>query len=331
MTQAILKKVYRPSLTVGQLYARRYGSSDKPTPVGNVLELQLEHDEDVQKQEDMTRVGGGIHAEVRRITDIKVSMKLADLNVTNLTRAVLGTATGIDGGSVASEAHTVQLGGLLRLAHIGASNVTVRKGGALVAVTDEEHLDAQPNAAITTAHAAPLNVVVYAGASYGTKALIDAQDNYTVTATGIQLDANPQDITTGHDLWVSYSYAPPGGAEVEAAGNFEARPEGIYILPDAQALSDSDVVHVSYDYGEYAVIEAITEKAPELELTFGGLNEADSGKPTLVEIWRVSQSVTKQLALLGKDFGAIDVEGTVLQDPSKTGAGVSRYYRTSLV
>lgn len=108
------------------------------------------------------------------------------------------------------------------------------------------------------------------------------------------------------------------------------RPEGIYILPSAADLQDSDKLWASYTYGEYATIEAITTKAAELELTFGGLNEADSGKPTVVEVWRVSQSVTKKLALLGKDFGAIEVEGTVLQDPTKSGAGVSRYYRTSL-
>ena len=50
-----------------------------------------------------------------------------------------------------------------------------------------------------------------------------------------------------------------------------------------------------------------------------------------MEVWRVSQSVTKKLMLLGKDFGAIEVDGTVLQDPTKTGAGISRYYRTSVV
>lgn len=253
MAQTILTKTYRPSLTVGQVYARPYGSSSALMPIGNVLELDLEHDEDVQKQDDMTQLGGGVHAEVRRIKDISIKMKLADLNVVNLTRAVLGTAQAVTAGTVTDEAHTATLGGLLRLAHLAPTALTMKKGA----------------------------------------------DAATATA-------------------------------VTMAGNFEVRPEGIYILPGAADLQDSDKLWASYTYGEYATIEAITTKAAELELTFGGLNEADSGKPTVVEVWRVSQSVTKKLALLGKDFGAIEVEGTVLQDPTKSGAGVSRYYRTSL-
>jgi hypothetical protein len=35
--------------------------------------------------------------------------------------------------------------------------------------------------------------------------------------------------------------------------------------------------------------------------------------------------------LLNKGFGALEVEGTVLMDPSRTGVGVSRYYKTSVV
>ena len=254
MAENILTKTYRPSLTVGQVYARPYGSTAAPTPIGNVLELDLEHDEDVQKQDDMTRMGGGVHAEVRRIKDITIKMKLADLNVVNLTRAVLGTAQAITGGTVTGEELTVTLGGLLRLAHLAPTALTLKKG-------------------------------------------VDA-----ATATALTV-----------------------------VGNVEIRPEGIYVLPEAKDLSNGDTLWVDYIYGEYAVIEALTTKAPELELTFGGLNEADSGKPTLVEVWRVSQSVTKKLMLLGKDFDAIEVDGTVLQDPTKTGAGISRYYRTSVV
>ena len=87
----------------------------------------------------------------------------------------------------------------------------------------------------------------------------------------------------------------------------------------------------TYTYGDYTTIEALTTKAAELDLVFGGLNEADGGKPVLVEIWRASQGVTKSLALIQSKFGALDIEGTVLIDPTKNGVGVSRYYKTSMV
>lgn len=244
----VSKQIYKPSMTVGQVYAKVYGSAGLALPIGNVLELGLEHDEDVKKQEDMTALGGGTHAEVRRIKEAKVTMKLADLNIVNLSRAIFGLSSAKAAGTVSDEAHVATLGGLVRLAHIQPTEVAVMKGATPVA----------------------------------------------------------------------------------AAGNFEVRPEGLYILPEAEDLVDADAITVDYTYGAYAVIEAMTTKAVELSLTFGGLNEADGGKPVIVDIYRASQGITKKLALINKDFGALDVEGSVLLDPTKTGTGISRYYKVSM-
>ena len=245
---SVITETYKPSMTVGQVYARPYGSAAAPMPIGNVLELALEHKEQVIKQPDMSRLGGGTHAEVRRIEDVTVKMKLADINVVNLARATMGTLQAVAMGTVADEAHVATLGGLVRLAHIQATAVVLKKGVTVVA----------------------------------------------------------------------------------AAGNYEVRPEGIYILPTATDLTAADAITVAYSYGEYAAIEALTTKAVELELTFGGLNEADEGKAVLVEIWRASQGVTKSLALIQDKLGALDVEGTVLMDPTKVGVGISKYYKTSM-
>lgn len=249
----LIRKTYRPSMTVGQVYARPYGSTAALVEIGNVLELTLEHKEQVIKQADMTRLGGGTHAEVRRVEDVEISLKLADLNIVNLARASLGTVQGVDAGAVVDEEHPATAGGLLRLAHIAPSAVTLKQGN---------------------------------------------------------------DKSTAQTI--------------DAAGNYEVRPEGIYILPGAAGITGSDKLWVSYSYGDQAVIEALTTKAVELELRFGGLNEADGGKPCVVDVWRVSQSIAKQLALINDKFGALEVSGTVLQDPGKTGAGISRYYRQTL-
>ena len=245
---SVITETYKPSMTVGQVYARPYGSAAAPMPIGNVLELALEHKEQVIKQPDMSRLGGGTHAEVRRIEEVTVKMKLADINVVNLARATIGTLQAVAMGTVADEAHVATLGGLVRLAHIQPTTVVLKKGVTVVA----------------------------------------------------------------------------------AAGNYEVRPEGIYILPTATDLTAADAITVAYSYGEYAAIEALTTKAVELELTFGGLNEADEGKAVLVEIWRASQGVTKSLALIQDKLGALDVEGTVLMDPTKVGVGISKYYKTSM-
>ncbi len=250
----VIKKVYNPSMTVGQVYAKAYGTAALPAPVGNVLELGLEHTEDVQRQDDMTQLGGGTHAEVRRVTEVKVKLKLADLNVVNLARATLATAAGIEAGDVTDEAFTVTaLGVLLPLLHISPTAVVVKKGA-------------------TSAAATPVAM----------------EGNYQVTDAGVVLLDGAPGITVTDKLWVSYSH------------------------------------------GAYAAIEALTTKAPELQFLFAGLNEADSGKPVVVDIWRASQGVTKALSLINKGFGALEIEGTVLQDPTKVGAGISKYYRTRL-
>lgn len=250
---SIIKQIYKPSMTVGQVYAKVFGSTDLPLPIGNVLELGIEHDEDVKKQDDMTALGGGTHAEVRRIKDAKLTMKLADLNVVNMSRAIFGLASEKAAGTVTDEAHAATLGGLVRLAHIQPTEVTLKKGATAGAAT-----------------------------------------------------------------------------EVVALGNYEARPEGVFLYADAAGIVDDDLLWVSYTYGAYAVIEAMTTKSVELALTFGGLNEADGGKPVVIDIFRASQGITKKLALINKDFGALDVEGSILLDATKTGAGISRYYKVSM-
>ena len=242
----IIKRTYAPSALVGKIYTAPYNSAAPLTPIGNVLEAATEQTESVEKQDDMTVLGGGTHAEIRRVTGVKFSAKIADLNVVNLARAALGTVSPMDAGTVTNVAAVAKLGGLIPLPHINVSDLVLKKG------TDT----------------------------------------------------------------------------IPAAGNFDLLPEGIWVRADAAGLTDNDAITYSYSYADQVVIEALTTKAPELTFRFAGLNEADSGKPVIFDLYRVSQGVAKQLSLIKKGFGALDIEGEVLQDPTKTGVGISRYMRT---
>ena len=155
-------------------------------------------------------------------------------------------------------------------------------------------------------------------------------EGYVLPAyAAMQVAADATDIADGTTLWLSYTYETEG-VIIPAAGNYIVRGEGILLNTNAAAIADGDQLRVSYSYGDYAVIEALTTKPPELELVFGGMNEAASGLPHVVNIWRCSQGIAKQLALISKSFGAIDVEGSVMQDPNKEGEGISKYYRSRL-
>lgn len=325
----IIKRTFAPAAMVGQVYARERGTAGVPMPIGNVLALELSHKEDVQKQTDMTALGGGTHAEMRRVTEVEIKMTLADLNVTNFARASLGTVRGVEGGNVNGEAHKAARGGLLRTAHIAPRNLVLRKGTnqGTSTVSDEEHLNVSKGDLVVLAHPNASNVVVRAGNSVATATVLAAAGNYTLVPQGVQVTANAPDVTNGTGFWVTYEH-PAVGDVVPAAGNYEVRAAGVYVLPEAQGLADDDTVALSYDFGSYAVIEALTTKAKELELIFEGLNEADDGKPAIVEIWRASQGVASSIGLLAdKGFANLPVAGTVLKDDSKTGEGISRYYR----
>ncbi len=325
----IIKRVFAPAALVGQIYVREYGSTSAPMPIGNVLAAELSHKEDVKRQTNMTTLGGGIHAEIRKVTEVELSMTLADINPINLARATQGTVSGVASGQSASETLTVTRGGLLRTKHLQPSNVVLTKGTTAgeSTVTDEEHLGVKKGDLVTLAHANATNVTVRLGDSVATATALTMAGNYTVTAAGIQIDAAAPGVTDGKGIWVSYKYATQG-AVVPAAGNYEVRPAGVYVYPEATGLVDDDEVKISYSHVGYAVIEALTTKPKELEIILEGLNEADDGKLAIVEIWRASQGVASSIALMQESgFINLKVTGSVLMDTTKVGVGISKYYR----
>jgi len=244
----ITKKTYRPVARVGKFYAAVYGSTAL-VPIGNVLEASTEQTESVEKQDDMTALGGGTHAELRRVTGVAFKAKLADLNIVNLTRAMRATMTPEDAGTVTDDPYIATLGSLIPLPHSGVSALVVKVGATVGAAV-----------------------------------------------------------------------------AVDAAG-YELRPEGVWLKSDAAGVGNADKLWISYSHADQVVIEALTASASELYIRFAGLNEVESGKPSIVDLWRVSQGVAKQLALIQKGFTTLDIEGELLMDPTKEGEGISKYMR----
>lgn len=120
------------------------------------------------------------------------------------------------------------------------------------------------------------------------------------------------------------------GTITYAAGtDYELRPSGLFILPGG-TITDAQALTVAYTYALHAKIEAMTTSAPILELRFEGLNESAAGKPVLVHIYKLQLSAAKALSLLGDKFSDLTVDGKILIDPTKTGAGVSKYFKVVL-
>ncbi len=327
--QHIIQRTFEPTAMVGQVSARKYGATGAFIPLGNVLGLTLKHTESEETMPNMTRLGGGVYASRRRVTAANIEMTLGDLSVANVARACQATVHGVDSGSVAAEEHTVTLGGKLRTAHMDISNVRVYKGAApgTATVTDEEHLAVDKGDLITLENTDVSNVSIKTGATLGAATELTLAGNYTVVdGNQIQIAANAPGVTDGQGIWVSYQH--PTGVQVTAAGNYEVGPRSVYVYPEAADLADDDTVFVAYDYGAYALMEAMTAQPVELELLFEGLNETGNKKPSVVDVWRVSQGVAASIALLAEQgFATLPVTGTLVEDPTKVGADASKFYR----
>ena len=241
----LTKHIYRPTLNAGVVYARLAGTATAMQSIGGVEALELAVEEDVKKQADYSRPGGGTRAQVNRISSVGLKATLQDLNPVNLARVVFGTNTSVTTGAIVDEAQVAYLGGLIPLAHLNPTSVTLKVGASVIS----------------------------------------------------------------------------------AAGNYEVRPEGIFVLDDAADIEDADDVTVSYTHGAYDLIQALVQTAPILEMRYAGVNEAMSGDPCVVDIFRVKMGATKGWGLINDDFATLEVEGEVLLDPTKTGEGISKFFR----
>jgi hypothetical protein len=134
---------------------------------------------------------------------------------------------------------------------------------------------------------------------------------------------------------------------IAAAGNYEVRPEGLFWFDTSPAVEAARVAHVAatplvpfpglavevdYAHSGYDVIQALTASAPILEMSFSGVNEALEDAPSVVDFFRVQLSATQGLNLISAGaFATLDIEGEVIRDSTKTGAGVSKYFKKSML
>jgi len=118
-----------------------------------------------------------------------------------------------------------------------------------------------------------------------------------------------------------------GATTIAAAGNYELRRSGVYILPGAAALVALDDITVDYTPLAEDLVEALTSSADEYYMVFDGLNEAAGGKAQIVEAWRLKFTPTQSVDLIGDDFGTLELEATLLSDDTKAGVGTSGFFR----
>lgn len=179
------------------------------------------------------------------------------------------------------------------------------------------------NASMTLHDLDPVNLAraVYGGTSAVTGSTV-TNEAHTAYQGGLIRLAHPNPTA------VTVTSSPVGTTYV-ANTDYEVRPEGIMILEGG--IADATDILINYTYGAYDVVQALTEGSKTFEFSFGGLNEANSNSPVILDIFRLQVSAAANLSLIGDDFAALEVTGKVLLDSTKTGTGVSRYFKVQMV
>lgn len=302
--------ITKPYLGSGKVYLRRRGASAGLTEVGNCSKLEFSVKEDVKTQQDFRKAGGGTYAEVRRVQSVEASMVLHDYNKDNLAYALFGTASSVVAGTVTGEAVTGYPGALTRLAHPNPTAVTVTPAGASAAAwtaTTAAALDALRTPTVVNGH-------FYRATTAGTTGAAEPTWPTTIGAT----------VTDGTVTWTC-----AGKTALVAGTDYEVRQGGVYFLA-AAGIQAGAALTVDYSHLAYDVVQALTTGGATIELSFEGLNEADSNNPVLIDVWKLSLGASDALSLIGDNFGALTLKGTVQADATK-GAGLSQYYRVQML
>lgn len=120
-----------------------------------------------------------------------------------------------------------------------------------------------------------------------------------------------------------------GSTTLTAGTDYTVSSGGITVLAGG-ALTDGNTALISYTSLDHDVVEGLTSESNEYELYFEGLNEAKEGRVVNVSMHRVKFGATDMLNLIKNDFSSITIKGSLMRDNTKTGTGVSKFFKVLL-
>lgn len=103
---------------------------------------------------------------------------------------------------------------------------------------------------------------------------------------------------------------------------------GVRVPDDSAVITGPTPAFIAYTSTAAKRIEPYIEAGAEYELLFDGLNEADSGRPCVVRLWRWKAPPAEELAFIdGENPGKLLAKGELLADPSRA-ADESPFWRS---
>lgn len=300
----------------GKISIREVGALAPLLEVGNCSALSFNVNEDVKELKDYTKPGGGTYNEVRRIESVEMSLTVHDLSPENLARAMYGNVDAISTSAVVGEALGIGYkGGLLPFAKV--PNITPAPVIKHAQYAAAARVNSTPYALNSYYLPAAPNGFVYKVTTAGTSAAAPPVFPLTIGGTIADGTATITNIGRG-TLTVNVDYEVTSG--------------GVRLLTGGAVFATDGEAFIA-DYTPYAanVVQALTQSGKEYEIVFEGLNEARSGKPFVVKVFRGKLGAAQNLALLGDDYAALELTGKLLKDTTKTGANISQYFTAAVV
>ena len=117
-----------------------------------------------------------------------------------------------------------------------------------------------------------------------------------------------------------------GSTPFTAGTDYVLTKSGFEVLAGGTIVAGDDLL-VNYTPLADNLIQALVNGATNYRLIFEGLNEARSGSPVVVELFKLQLSPTKSIDLISDKFADLQLSGTALKDDTKVGSGISQYLK----
>jgi hypothetical protein len=243
-------------------------------------------------------------------------MTWLDFSPENWALATSGTSTDVPGAAVTGEVVKGYKGSLIRTAYPPSAINTVKGQGAVV--TGSIAATTLTVTAVASGVLQVGQVLSGSGVTVGT----------TITALGTGTGGTGT-YTVSATQTVSSTAITATGPTYAAGTDFSLSPAGIYVL-DTSTIIDANNLLLDYTYAAHSRVEAGVQTSQVLELLFEGLNDAESGSPVIIDVWRLSVPAAEQAALIGSTASEFKFSAEALKDSTK-GVGLSAFWRAQIV
>ncbi|CAI8818786.1 hypothetical protein [Methylococcus capsulatus] len=144
--------------------------------------------------------------------------------------------------------------------------------------------------------------------------------------TPVDLGNAALDLSIEEDTKELADYQNPGGGSIASL----SRIKSVTLKLKLWSISKENLALATRGTVSGNSIEALTQTAEDWHITFDGVNEVN-GDAVTYDFYKVKFSPASSLPGPGtEDFAVLELTGKVLKDTSKTGAGVSQYFKATI-